>query len=94
MLDGIDWRNPVSHLAPRRSPAEPVANSFTLWLSNVRALAMWDNRARDAGPENLPADIAALQAGLVAERAKRIEEAARAARIEQTGGGQGQGLRR
>ena len=33
-------------------------------------------------PENLPADIAALQAGLVAERAKRIEEAARAARIE------------
>ena len=33
-------------------------------------------------PENLPADIAALQAALVAERAKRIEEAARAARIE------------
>jgi transposase len=33
-------------------------------------------------PENLPDDIAALQAALVAERGKRIEEAARAARVE------------
>ena len=33
-------------------------------------------------PEDLPDDIAALQAALVVERAKRIEEAARAARIE------------
>ncbi len=33
-------------------------------------------------PENLPADIAALQAD-GRERAKRIEEAARAARIEE-----------
>ena len=33
-------------------------------------------------PEDLPDDIAALQAALVVERAKRIEEAARAARVE------------
>src|ERR1700730_11254310 len=33
-------------------------------------------------PEDLPDDIAALQAALVEERAKRIEEAARAARVE------------
>src|SRR3954452_21643538 len=33
-------------------------------------------------PENLRNDIAALQAALVEERAKRIEEAARAARVE------------
>ena len=33
-------------------------------------------------PEDLPDDIAALQAALVSERAKRIEEAARAARVE------------
>jgi hypothetical protein len=33
-------------------------------------------------PENLPADIAALQAGLVAEHGKRMEEAAKAARVE------------
>ena len=33
-------------------------------------------------PEDLPDDIAALQAALVVERAKRIAEAARAARVE------------
>ena len=33
-------------------------------------------------PETLPDDIAALQAALLAERAKRPEEAARAARVE------------
>jgi transposase len=33
-------------------------------------------------PEDLPGDIAALQAALVAERGKRIEDAARAARVE------------
>jgi hypothetical protein len=33
-------------------------------------------------PEDLPDDIAALQAALVVGRAKRIEEAARAARVE------------
>src|SRR5262249_10902208 len=33
-------------------------------------------------PETLPDDIAALQAALLAERQKRLEEAARAARIE------------
>ena len=33
-------------------------------------------------PEDLPDDIVALQAALVAERAKCIEEAARAARVE------------
>jgi transposase len=33
-------------------------------------------------PEDLPDNIAALQAALVVERAKRIEEAARAARVE------------
>jgi transposase len=33
-------------------------------------------------PEDFPADIAALRAALVAERAKRLEEAARAARVE------------
>jgi transposase len=33
-------------------------------------------------PEDLPDDIAALQAALVVERAKRIEEAASAARVE------------
>jgi transposase len=33
-------------------------------------------------PEDLPDDIAALQAALVVERAKRIEEAARATRVE------------
>ena len=33
-------------------------------------------------PEDLRNDIAALQAVLVVERAKRIEEAARAARVE------------
>jgi transposase len=32
--------------------------------------------------EDLPDDIAALRAALIAERAKRIEEAARAARVE------------
>jgi transposase len=43
---------------------------------------MWDSRPVTTTPEDLPDDIAALQAALVAERAKRIEEAARAARIE------------
>jgi transposase len=33
-------------------------------------------------PEDLPDDIAALRASLVVERAKRLEEAARAARVE------------
>jgi hypothetical protein len=33
-------------------------------------------------PETLPDDIAALQAALLAEREKRLEEATRAARIE------------
>jgi hypothetical protein len=33
-------------------------------------------------PENLPDDIAALQAALIAERGKRLEEEARAARVE------------
>ena len=33
-------------------------------------------------PDTLPDDIAALQAALLAEREKRLEEAARAARIE------------
>jgi hypothetical protein len=33
-------------------------------------------------PETLPDDIAALQAALLAERGKRLEEAARAARAE------------
>ena len=33
-------------------------------------------------PEELPDDIAALRASLVVERAKRLEEAARAARVE------------
>ena len=33
-------------------------------------------------PEDLPDNIAALRTALVAERAKRIEEAARAARVE------------
>jgi hypothetical protein len=33
-------------------------------------------------PETLPDDIAALRAVLLAEREKRLEEAARAARIE------------
>ena len=32
-------------------------------------------------PEDLPDDIAALQTALVVERAKRIEEAARAVRV-------------
>src|ERR1700693_173479 len=35
-----------------------------------------------AAPEALPDDIEALKAALVAERAKRIEEAARAVRVE------------
>ena len=33
-------------------------------------------------PEDLPDDITALQAALIVERAKRIEEAAKAARVE------------
>jgi len=33
-------------------------------------------------PEDLPDNIAALRTALVVERAKRIEEAARAARVE------------
>jgi transposase len=33
-------------------------------------------------PEDLPDDIAALRVSLVVERAKRLEEAARAARVE------------
>src|SRR5580698_8207302 len=43
---------------------------------------MWDNRPVTTTPEDLPDNIAALRAALVAERAKRIEEAARAARVE------------
>jgi len=43
---------------------------------------MWDSRPVTTTPEDLPDDIAALQAALVAERAKRIAEAARAARVE------------
>jgi hypothetical protein len=48
-----------------------------------------------AAREDLPEDVAALKAALITERTKRIEEAARAARVEaELAVAKGQGVRR
>ncbi len=65
----------------QRQLPRPAADSLTSWLRRARAAAIWENQARDDAREP-PDDIAALQAALAAERANRIEEAARAARVE------------
>jgi transposase len=51
-------------------------------LSSSQALALCDNRAVTSTPENLPDEIAALQAALAAERTARQEAEARASGAE------------
>src|SRR5262249_42766920 len=59
-----------------------VANCLTLWLRTLRVPGCEIIGPVVTTPEDLPNDIAALQAALLAERAKRIEGEARTARVE------------
>ena len=65
---------------PEGATVDEVASAMGWQRHTVRGL--FSGTLKTTTPEDLPDNIAALRTALVAERAKRIEEAARAARVE------------